>query len=108
MSFRTRLMIIFLFAVLVPIVALSLLIRFEMTKRLTDQYKIRVDALVSVIETDIEQESASLAASLAALKEEILDDNQFRRAAVDRDKDARRYLLDYAGAAMRMIGLSML
>ena len=108
MSFRTRLMIVFLGAVLVPMIVLSLLIRFEMTKRLTVQYEHSVEALVSAIETDIEQESVSLAASLAALKEAILDDNRFRRAAVDRDRDARRYLLDYAGDAMRMTGLSML
>ncbi len=101
-------MIVFLGAVLVPMVVLSFLIRMEMTKRLIDQYAQRADALVSAIETDIEQESVSLAASLAALKEAILDDNRFRRAAVDRDKDARRYLLDYAGGAMRMAGLSML
>ncbi len=108
MSFRTRLMIVFLAAVLVPMIVLSLLIRFEMTKRLTVQYERRADALVSVIEADIEQESAALGASLLALKETILDDNRFRSAAVDRDKDARRYLLDYAGGAMRMTGLSML
>ena len=108
MSFRTRLMIIFLGAVLVPMILLSFLIRMEMTQRLTDQYEQRADALVSVIETDIEQESASLASSLSALKETILDDNRFRRAAVDRDEDARRYLLDYAGTAMRMTSLSML
>ena len=78
-------MIVFLGAVLVPMIVLSLLIRFEMTKRLTAQYERRVDALVSVIEADIEQESASLASSLAALKEAILDDNRFRHAAVDRD-----------------------
>jgi len=101
-------MIVFLVAVLVPIIVLSLLIRMEMTGRLTDQYEGRADALVSVIETDIEQESGSLASSLSALKETILDDNRFRRAAVDRDEDARRYLLDFAGDAMRMTGLSML
>jgi signal transduction histidine kinase len=101
-------MIVFLAAVLVPMVVLSLLIRFEMTKRLTVQYERRVDALVSVIEADIAQESVSLGASLSALKETILDENRFRRAAVDHDKEARRYLLDYAGGAMRMTGLSMM
>jgi signal transduction histidine kinase len=101
-------MIVFLGAVLVPMVVLSLLIRYEMTKRLTVQYGQRVDAMVSAIETDVDRESAALAASLAALKETILDDNEFRRAAVDRDQAARRYLLDYAGTAMRIAGLSML
>jgi len=101
-------MIIFLGAVLVPMIVLSLVIRSEMTGRLTDQYRRRVDALVLVIEDDIGRESGALASSLEALKEEILDDNTFRRAAVDRDQEARRYLLDYAGGAMRLAGLSML
>jgi len=100
--------IVFLGAVLVPMIALSLIIRSEMASRLTDQYQRRVDALVSVIEDDIDRESEALASSLAALKEAILDDNTFRRAAVDRDQEARRYLLDYAGNAMRLSGLSML
>ncbi len=108
MSFRNRLLVIFIVAVLVPMIALSLLIRSEMTKRLTDQYELRVDALVSVIEDDIEQESESLATSLAALKDAILDDNRFRGAAVAGDQGERRYLLDYATGAMRIAGLSML
>ncbi len=108
MSFRNRLLVIFLSAVLVPMIALSLLIRFEMTRRLIAQYEQRVTALVSVIEDDIEQDSAAIAASLAALREAILDDNRFRSAAVVRDQGERRYLLDYAGGAMRIAGLSML
>jgi signal transduction histidine kinase len=108
MSFRTKLTIIFLGAVLVPMIVLAILIRTEMTGRLSDQYEERADALVSEIEADIELESASIAATLADVKEAILDDNRFRAAAVDRDRDARRYLLDYAGGAMRMAGLSML
>jgi len=108
LSFRNRLLVIFLAAVLVPMIALSLLIRVEMTRRLTAQYEQRVTALVSVIEDEIEQDSAAIAASLAALREAILDDNRFRSAAVAGDQSERRYLLDYAGAAMRLTGLSML
>ena len=108
LSFRNRLLVIFLAAVLVPMIALSLLIRVEMTRRLTAQYEQRVTALVSVIEDEIEQDSAAIAASLAALREAILDDNRFRSAAVAGDQGERRYLLDYAGAAMRLAGLSML
>jgi signal transduction histidine kinase len=108
LSFRNRLLVIFLAAVLVPMIALSLLIRVEMTRRLTAQYEQRVTAQVSVIEDEIEQDSAAIAASLAALREAILDDNRFRSAAVAGDQSERRYLLDYAGAAMRLTGLSML
>lgn len=108
MSFRLRLLLIFLAAVLVPMLALSLMIRGEMTGRLTSQYERRVEGLVSVIEEDIAGESESIAASLAALRETILADNRFRAAAVEREAGERRYLLDYAGSAMRLAGLSIL
>ena len=108
MAFRTRLLIIFLLAVLLPMVVLSFVIRGEMTKRLTAQYERRVETLIAVIEEDLAQESEAIAASLAVLREVVADDNRFRRAAVDRVQDERRYLLDYAANAMQLTGLSML
>ena len=108
MNFRARLVTFFLLAVLLPMIALSLLIRNEMADRLTAQYERRVDALIGVIENDLAEESGAVAASLGALRAAAVDDNRFRRAAVDRVPEERRYLLDYAGNAMRLSGLSML
>jgi signal transduction histidine kinase len=108
MTFRSRLLVTFLVAVLLPMIALALFVRDEMTKRLTAQYERRVESLVEVIEEDLAHESEAIATSLAVLHKSILDDNRFRRAAVDRAQEERRYLLDYAGDAMRLAGLSML
>jgi len=108
MSFRPRLLFTFLAAVLIPLITLALFVRGEMTERLTAQYERSVDALLSVIEQDLSRDGREIAASLAALRKTIVDDNNFRRAAVDRDPEERRYLLDYAGRAMRLAGLSML
>lgn len=108
MTFRTRLLITFLLAVLVPMIALALFVRNEMTERLTAQYERRVESLVAVIEEDLAHEGESIATSLAVLKRAVLDDNRFRRAAVDRAQEERRYLLDYAGNAMQLTELSML
>lgn len=108
MTFRTRLLITFLLAVLLPMVILALFIRDEMTERLAAQYERRVEALVSVIEEDLAQEGEAIATSLAVIRAAVVDDNRFRRAAVDRVQEERRYLLDYAGNAMRLAGLSML
>jgi signal transduction histidine kinase len=108
MTFRTRLLIIFLLTVLIPIVALAFFIRGEMTKRLTGQYEQRVESLVSVIEADLAEQSAAITRSLTVICESIYDDNRFRQAAVDRTAEERRYLLDYAGDAMQLTGLSML
>lgn len=108
MTFRTRLLVTFLLAVLLPMIVLVLFIRNEMTDRLAAQYERRVDALIAVIEEDLAQESEASAASLALLRRVVLDDNRFRRAAVDRAPEERRYLLDYAASAMRLTGFSML
>jgi signal transduction histidine kinase len=89
-------------------IALTLFIRNEMTERISDQYQRRVDALVHVIEDDLGQQSEIVAASLAVLRQAVVDDTRFRHAAVDGVPDERRYLLDYAGNAMRLSGLSMM
>jgi two-component system nitrogen regulation sensor histidine kinase NtrY len=107
-TFRSRMLVAFLVAVLVPLILLVLFVRNEMTRRLTAQYERRVQSLVEVIEEDLDDESDKIAASLAVLRGVVVDDNRFRRAAVDRDRDERRYLLDYAGNAMRLTGLTML
>ena len=108
MSFRARLFLGFIIAVLVPLAAFALGLRREMNRRLTSQYEERVSALVTVIETDLARESAEVAGRLRALVADIGRDNRFRLAAVSGDRSARRYLLDYAGSAMRLAGLSML
>ncbi|HEX2248740.1 MAG TPA: ATP-binding protein [Gemmatimonadales bacterium] len=108
MSFRGRLFLAFLVAVLVPLGALAFGVRREMNRRLTSQYEERVTALVSVIETDLSRESEAVAGRLAALASDIVRDNRFRLAAISGDQSARRYLLDYAGSAMRLAGLAML
>ncbi|NIO29767.1 MAG: HAMP domain-containing protein [Candidatus Latescibacteria bacterium] len=108
MTFRTRLLVTFLLAVLLPLIALALFVRDEMTDRLTAQYERRVESLVAVIEEDLAQESEAISTSLAVIRKAVVDDNRFRRAAVDRAQEERRYLLDYAGNAMQLTGLSML
>jgi two-component system nitrogen regulation sensor histidine kinase NtrY len=108
MTFRTRLLVAFLVAVLLPMIALALFIRDEMTDRLTAQYERRVGSLITVIEEDLAEERDAITASLAVIRASVVDDNRFRRAAVDRVQEERRYLLDYAGGSMRLTGLSML
>jgi len=108
MTFRSRALILFLLAVLLPMIALVLFVRHEMTDRLTAQYRDRVESLAAVIEEDLENESEAVAASLRVLRQTVVDDNRFRRAAVDGIQAERRYLLDYAAGAMQLAGLSML
>src|SRR5881296_1492402 len=78
-----------------------------MTNRLTTEYQQRVAALASVIRVDLDQRSEGIAQRLAALREAIAQDNKFRSAVVQQGGE-RSYLLDYAGDAMRLAGLSLL
>jgi signal transduction histidine kinase len=108
MNFRARLFAAFLLAVLLPIIALALVIRHEMTGRLTAQYDARVVSRIEAIEKDLAELNEQIDRSIADLRRAALQDNLFRRDAVDRTREDRQYLLDYAGGAMRLAGLTML
>ena len=83
MKLRTQLLIAFLIGSLVPLVGLGLVVRHEMTARLTAQEQARVDALVKVIQDDVARETDHVHASLAQIRDAASSDNRFRRAAVD-------------------------
>ena len=108
MSLRTRLLVAFGVVVLIPIALLAFGLRQDMARRLTLEYQRRVDTVLDVIGEDLAHESAAIAERLASLEEALLTDNRFRLAAVARVDSERPYLLEYAGTAMRLIGLSML
>jgi signal transduction histidine kinase len=107
-SFRTRLFLAIVLAILVPLGALGFGVRREMDRRLTAEYENRVVAMVSVIESDLARASATIGDRLRALTSAIIGDNRFRLAALRGDPSLRQYLLDYAGDAMNLSGLSML
>ncbi len=106
MKFRTRLLISFGVVVLIPLLVFGLGIRREMSKRVTAQYKGRVDALVNVISADIARESDRIGARLAALKSSLGADDRFRGWVVRGEN--RGYVLDYASDAMQLGGLDFL
>ena len=108
MSLRTRLLLAFAAVVVIPITLLAFGLRQEMTRRLTAEYQLRVDRVVAVIREDLARESGEIADRLASLEAALLNDNRFRLAAVADVESERGYLLDYAGTAMRLTGLSML
>jgi len=108
MSFRTRLLLGILIAVLLPLAALALGVRREMERRLTGESERRVGAMARLVEADLAQESATIATRLTSLAADLSRNNRFRLAVLQTDPSSRRYLLDYAGDAMKLSGLSML
>ena len=108
MSFRSRLFVAILLALGIPLAALAWGVSHELEQRLTAEYQRRVGTIASIIEADLARESGAVAARLEALTAEIAHDNRIRLAALRADPESRQYLLDYAGEAMRVTGLSML
>ena len=108
MSLRTRLLVAFGAVVLVPLAVLAFGLRQEMTRRLSQEYQLRVDRVVEIIREDLARESAGISERLTSLETALLNDNRFRLAAVAGVEAERDYLLDYAGSAMRLTGLSIL
>jgi signal transduction histidine kinase len=106
MTFRARLLLGFGAVVLVPLTVFGLRVRVVMTNRLTTEYQHRVAVLASVIGADLDRQSAGIAPRLAAVRDAIARDNRFRAAVLQGGE--RSYLLDYAGDAMRLAGLSLL
>ena len=108
MSFRTRLLLGILLAVLVPLGALAFGVRREMERRLTAEYDRRAGSMAEAIAADLARESATIGSRLTALATDLSRNNRFRLAALQGDPSSRRYLLDYASDAMQLSGLSML
>ncbi|HEU4680382.1 MAG TPA: ATP-binding protein [Gemmatimonadales bacterium] len=108
MSFRTRLFLGIIVAVLLPLGALAFGVRREMDRRLTAEYEGRVGTVAEIIEDELHKESATVAARLKELASGLARDNRFRLSVLQGDAPSRRYLLDYAGEAMRLSGLFML
>lgn len=108
MSFRSRLFLAIVLAVVLPLGALAFGVRRELENRLTAEYEGRVASMAAIVEADLDRESGMLAARLTALGKDLARDNRFRLAALQGQPAARSYLLDYAGGAMRVSGLSLL
>src|SRR6185437_12128497 len=107
MSFRARLLAAFAGASLLSLSLLAFGVRRQLTARIVAQHERRAAALAAVAIQDLSRENASVSARLETLAGSIGDDNRLR-LALRGSADDRAYLLDWAGQAMRLSGLSML
>ena len=108
MSFRARLFLGVLAAVLVPLALLAWGVRREMDQRLAMQHATRVSSLSFVVATDLAAEARTVERRLDVLATDLAADSRFRLATVAGDEAERRWLLDLAGDAMRRSGFAML
>jgi len=107
-SFRARLFLATSLAVLVPLTVLALGVRSEMDRRLNQESRRRGGAAVQALHTELARERERVVGRLVALVKDLSADNRFRLAAVQGETASRTYLLDWAGGAMRLSGLSLL
>ena len=108
MSFRTRLLVTIAAVALVSLAVLAFGLRREVAIRLAADYERRVEATVTAIEADLRLEADGISERLVALRDVLQVDNRFRLAAVTKAGAERRYLLDSAGTAIGLAGLSTL
>jgi signal transduction histidine kinase len=106
-SFRGRLFLASTLAVLVPLAVLALGVRREMDRRLGDESRRRGAVAVERLGADLVLERERIAARLDALSRDLIADNRFRLGLLG-ESGSRAYVLDWAGAAMRLSGLSLL
>jgi signal transduction histidine kinase len=105
-TFRARLFVAFAAAALVPLAALALGVRREMTRRLTAEYDRRVASFTGVIRDDLAAKDRTVAGRVRAIRDALAADTRFRLAA--EGYGDRRWLLDYGADAMRLAGLDVL
>jgi len=107
MTLRVRILVATALLVLLPLVLLGQFVSHWMHERFTRQYHQRVAGMVEVIRDDLAARDLFVAERLAAIREELLDDNRFRMGLQGRDAAATA-LRDRAVRAMHLLGLDML
>jgi len=107
-TFRARLFLALALVGVVPLGLLALGIRREVDRRLTAEYRARVEGAVRSVRADLTRESAAIQGRLGAFAAQLAADNRFRRAVVDGDPAARSWTLDWGRSAIRQAGFAVL
>lgn len=108
MSFRTRLALLALLAVVVPLGMLALGVRAGIEHRLTAREQDDMAASVRFVREHFEGETATLASRLALIRTTLLTDDGFRLAALHGDTRYQRYAIGWAPDVMPLAGLTLL
>jgi signal transduction histidine kinase len=108
MSFRARLLLAFTAATLVPLALLAAGVYRQLSDRLVRQHQQTVNREVEVAREDLRRTGEDIATRLSALAASIAADDRLRLAVLRGPLGDRAYLLDWAGDAMRLAGLTML
>ena len=106
MSFRTRVLVASVVVAVAPLALLTLGIRHEVEKRLTQQFRARVEATMGAVRDDVRRQGETVDARLAALAADLEDDATVRRDMLHGAETTA--LIEWAGGAMPLAGLDYL
>jgi len=108
MSFRARLTLVLLALAALPLLVLAYGIRREMSAQLDAEASRRVSAAAGALRDRLTSSVDAEHRRLGSLASELAGDNRFRMAIASEDAAERRWLLDWAPAAMRASGFAVL
>jgi len=108
MTFRARLTLALVVIAVVPVAILGHGLQREMRARLDAEAARRVDAARLALNVRLSATRVSAHARLQALAAELVGANQFRIAVTGERSGERRWLLDWAPAAMTLAGFDVL
>ncbi|MGQ0647669.1 MAG: ATP-binding protein [Gemmatimonadaceae bacterium] len=108
MTFQARLTIALLAIAAIPLAILGIGIRRELTTRLDDEAARRLSAASSALNTRLFETIAADRRRIESLAADLAADNRFRLAVSDPTSAERRWLIDWAPAAMTLGGFAML
>ena len=108
MSFRTRLALALAVLALAPLLLFGLGVRGRVRADLASRYRSETGALAEGLRVELGRDGREVEDRLLAMADAARRDNRLRLALGGRAAGDRAYLLDYAGRAMRLAGLSML
>lgn len=107
MTFRTRVFLGSLVTATIPLAALGYVVSREGSRRLEQQYRIRVDDRVREVSAVLDGAARDLSDRLEAVAARILEDDELRLALVS-GTPPTGYVRDWSGNAMALSGLDML
>jgi len=107
-TYRSRLGLALAAATTFPVLLLGLGVRRELSQRLERQAEERVAGFRRGLRADLEALDSAIHRRLGALGQDLRTDNRLRLALRFPRGPERRWLLDWAGEAMRLSGLEVL
>lgn len=106
MSFRTRVLLASVVVALAPLGLLTLGIRHEVEKRLTAQYRTRVETAIAAVREDVRRQGEAVDTRLGALASGLEDDATVRAPMLHGEEVPA--VIEWAGNAMPLAGLDYL